>query len=115
MRSLKKSGKRENFMLKLDMSKEYDRDEWDFLTGMMKHLGFHEDWIVLIMRSVCLVSYPFSLNGIDRMVFSFNRIKTRISLRPYLFLICAKGFSIRMQKKKRLDDGHNYWKGKTGY
>lgn len=103
-------------MLKLDMSKEYDRDEWDFLTGMMKHLGFHEDWIVLIMRSVCLVSYPFSLNGIDRMVFSFNRIKTRISLRPYLFLICAKGFSIRMQKKKkRLDDGHNYWKGKTGY
>ncbi|KAH1074000.1 hypothetical protein J1N35_026328 [Gossypium stocksii] len=52
-----------NFALQLDMSKAYDRVEWDFLAGMMTCLGFHADWVVLIMRCVCSVSYSVSLNG----------------------------------------------------
>ncbi|KAA3480946.1 reverse transcriptase [Gossypium australe] len=50
---MKKSGKKGNFDLKLDMSKVYNRVEWDFLAGMIKFLGFHDDWIVLIMRCAC--------------------------------------------------------------
>ncbi|KAA3462743.1 reverse transcriptase [Gossypium australe] len=49
--------------MKLDMSKAYDRVEWDFLARMIKHLGFHDDWIVLIMRCVCSVSYSVCLNS----------------------------------------------------
>ncbi|KAK5842419.1 hypothetical protein PVK06_004772 [Gossypium arboreum] len=52
---MKKSGKKGNFTLKLDTSKAYDQVEWNFLAGMMKHLGFHEDWIVLIMRAMLRV------------------------------------------------------------
>ncbi|KAA3488042.1 reverse transcriptase [Gossypium australe] len=35
--------KKSNFALKLNISKTYDRVEWDFLAMMMLRLGFHED------------------------------------------------------------------------
>ncbi|CAM8889513.1 unnamed protein product [Rhodiola kirilowii] len=37
------------FALKLDISKAYDRVEWDFLEEMMQRLGFPENWISMVM------------------------------------------------------------------
>ena len=80
--------------VKLDMSKAYDRVEWDFLEGMMKHLGFHTEWIVLIMRCVCSISYSVCLNGVQGEWFSPSRgLRQGDLLSPFLFLICAEGFS----------------------
>ena len=41
--------------VKLDMHKAYDRVEWIFLRNMMQKLGFHDQWIELIMACVCSV------------------------------------------------------------
>lgn len=93
---MKKKCKKGNFALKLDMSKAYDRVEWDFLAGMMAHLGFHIDWIV---RSV---SYSVSLNGAVGDWFSPSRgLRQGDPLSPYLFLICAEGFSTLIQEAKQ--------------
>lgn len=69
--------------------------------GMMKHLGFHEDWIVLVMRCVCSVTYSISINGASGDWFTPSRgLRQGDPLSPYLFLICAEGFSLLIQEAK---------------
>lgn len=49
--------------IKLDMSKAYNRVEWDFLRWMMEELGFTHTWVNLVMRYVTGFSYSILLNG----------------------------------------------------
>ena len=49
--------------LKLDMSKAYDRVDWNFLEQLMRKLGFNDGWIHLIMGCVKIVTYSILVNG----------------------------------------------------
>ena len=51
-----KSGSTGYMALKLDMSKAYDRVEWNFLEKLMLRMGF-ERWVGLIMTCVKTVTY----------------------------------------------------------
>lgn len=46
--------------LKLDMSKTYDRVEWNFLKAMLMNLGFDEKLISLFLECVMLVKYKIT-------------------------------------------------------
>lgn len=49
--------------LKIDVSKAYDRLEWDFIHNMMQQFGFIQRWIDRVMYFVISVRYSFSNNG----------------------------------------------------
>ena len=54
----RKKGKIGSLALKLDISKAYDRVEWNFLQGLMIKLGFPDKWIQWVM-GVCNHSLLF--------------------------------------------------------
>ncbi|XP_075659252.1 uncharacterized protein LOC142629156 [Castanea sativa] len=60
----KKKGRRDRFgVLKIDMSKAYDRVNWNFLKAVLTVMNFDSKWINWIMEGVSSVEYTLLING----------------------------------------------------
>lgn len=65
-----KASKRCSMVVKMYMSKAYDRIEWGFLKVVLTRLSVHELWIDWIVECVETVSYSFLINGSPKGWFS---------------------------------------------
>lgn len=95
----KRFGKEGFMALKLDMSKAYDRIEWEFLRTILRKIGFCEKWVHLVLQCVSTMSYNI-VHGDKDMgpIIPSRGIRQGNPLAPYLFIICAEGLSALIHK-----------------
>ena len=95
----KRTGKIGQTAIKLDISKVYDQVKWEFLRHIMLKLGIDAQWVQLAMETVTTTSNSVIVNGKPKGFVTHSRgIRQGDLLSPYLFLLCAEGFSSLIRK-----------------
>lgn len=98
----KQQGKTGFMALKLDLSKAYDRMEWEFLEAIMKRMGFCVKWVAMVMECVTSVRYAITHGGeVFGQVVPSRGIRQGDPLSPYLFILCAEGLSSLIRKYEK--------------
>jgi hypothetical protein len=88
-------------VIKLDLSKSFNRVNWLYIRMLLIHLGFGLDFVNWIMACLNSVSFSILLNGLSTIFFQAERgIRQGCPLSPLLFLLVAEILSRYLTEAK---------------
>jgi len=90
LKLLKKPG----MLLKLDLSKAFDKLSWHYIQKMLLAFGFNATWTKWVMNLITSPSFSVLLNGSPSIPFRPTRgIRQGDPLSPFIFVLMAEGLS----------------------
>lgn len=93
--------KKKGVVLKIDLSKAFDRINWLYLRMLLTHVGFSYPFVSWIMGCITNVSFAVLVNGAASSFFSSQRgVRQGCPLSPLLFLLVAEGLSRLIHKAR---------------
>ncbi|GAU36460.1 hypothetical protein TSUD_166260 [Trifolium subterraneum] len=103
----KTRGKKGEVALKLDISKAYDRVDWEYVKRIMRRMGFHEKWVNWISMCMESVHYQVLVNGESvGPVKPMRGLRQGDPLSPYIFIMCAEGLSGLLKQSEARGEIH---------
>ena len=87
-----KHSKKVGMILKIDLSKAFDKLSWTYIQKMLSAYGFSPPWVRWVMSLVSSTLFSILINGIPSQPFSPSQgIRQGDPLSPFLFVLMAEG------------------------
>lgn len=91
-------------MIKLDLSKAYDRLSWKYLQGILKEFSFDSRWIRWISSMISTLMFSILLNGSPIEAFNGTKgLKQGDPMSPFLFILAVEGLGRYVKEKVQGD------------
>ena len=85
--------------IKTDISKAYDRIEWNFIEALLHKMGFDTHWIKLMRECISSIQYRVLLNGQPRgLIIPKRGLRQGDLLFPYLFVMCTEALITNIKR-----------------
>jgi hypothetical protein len=105
--------KQATMVMKIDLSKAYDRACWLYLRSLLIHIKLNRQVVDWVMGCVITVSFVILINGADSPFFKPTRgLRQGCPLSPYLFLLVVEGLSktiLAARRKGNIVVNQGWW------